>query len=289
MVSFPAEPIFPQELGEAFLRGDFERMYRQTTSDFQQLATLDTFQAMAAAFNEGVVAYRRLFSYRVEGEIVQYVWTEDQNKQALDVYMNNQGVIYGLAMHSLPLIEDGALSKQRYQWPVKPGAGWTVFWGGEHSLANAHYELPNQRYAYDLIKQSTTASSQEEAETNEHYAAFEELIYAPAAGTVITVVDEVPDNVPGTMNEEALAGNVVVIHHADQEYSVLAHLKHHSIEVNEGDWVGAGQIIGQCGNSGHSSEPHLHMQLSDRPDFLYGRSIRMQFHDGRSPIRGDQI
>lgn len=91
------------------------------------------------------------------------------------------------------------------------------------------------------------------------------------------------------MNEEELVGNVVVIHHASGEYGVQAHLQPGSILVQEGERVSIGQLIGKCGNSGNSSEAHLHVQLSTRADFLQGKSIRMRFENGCAPIRGDQI
>jgi murein DD-endopeptidase MepM/ murein hydrolase activator NlpD len=53
--------------------------------------------------------------------------------------------------------------------------------------------------------------------------------------------------------------------HTGGVHSVYAHLKKRSVRVREGDKVKRGQVIGLCGNSGNSSQPHLHFQLQDGP------------------------
>ncbi len=70
---------------------------------------------------------------------------------------------------------------------------------------------------------------------------------------------------------------------------MFAHLQPGSIQVQKGEEVSEAQLIGKCGNSGNSSEPHLHLQLSNRPDLLKETSIRMRFKHSPDPIRGDQI
>lgn len=75
----------------------------------------------------------------------------------------------------------------------------------------------------------------------------------------------------------AIAGNHVTIEHADGEYSVLAHLQEGSTTVAEGDSVAAGDVIGKCGNSGHSTEPHLHYQLQDGPNFWTAAGLVPRF------------
>ena len=74
------------------------------------------------------------------------------------------------------------------------------------------------------------------------------------------------DNTPGNTNENEPFGNYVMIKHDRNEYSVLAHLKRNSITVREGDIIYSQEVVGQCGNSGNSSEPHLHFQVINAPD-----------------------
>ncbi len=291
MFSFPEQPIVPEKIGKAFLQGDFGRIYRQTTNDFQRLAGYDEFQNMAQTFNNGVTVYNLLFSYDINNHLVQYVWSDDQNERALEVYMDGQYIIHGFAMHPIVIDAEGGkkYSQQQYDWPIQTGKGWTVAWGGDHPMANAHHPLPNQRHAYDLVIQTSGKTYKGSSVKNENYSAYGEPIYAPAKGEVALVVDGILDNRPGIMNEEEPAGNAVVIRHALREYSILAHLQYGSIQVREREQVLAGDLIGRCGNSGNSTEPHLHLQLSNRPDFLQGTSIRMRFKHSPDPIRGDQI
>jgi len=74
-------------------------------------------------------------------------------------------------------------------------------------------------------------------------------------------------------------GNHVVIRHAEGEYALYAHLIGGSVTVAPGDVVEAGQVIGRCGHSGHSSEPHLHFHVQDSPDLFEGMGLPVTFLD----------
>src|SRR5690606_3865299 len=65
----------------------------------------------------------------------------------------------------------------------------------------------------------------------------------------------------------ALAGNHVVIEVAGGHVVLLAHLRRGSLRVHPGRRVSAGDVVGECGNSGNSTEPHVHVQVSDRVDW----------------------
>jgi murein DD-endopeptidase MepM/ murein hydrolase activator NlpD len=83
-----------------------------------------------------------------------------------------------------------------------------------------------------------------------------------------------------------IAGNHVVVEHADGEYSMLAHLRENSVTVQPGDEVEQGDVTGECGNSGFSSEPHLHFQLQDTPNFWFAAGLVPSFTD-LTIARGD--
>ncbi|WP_344334457.1 M23 family metallopeptidase [Brevibacterium salitolerans] len=74
-----------------------------------------------------------------------------------------------------------------------------------------------------------------------------------------------------------ILGNHVIIRGDDGEFAVLAHLQQHSLNVRRGDVVRAGQQVGRCGNSGNSSEPHVHAQLMDRPSPLTAQGLPLAF------------
>ncbi|MBW5448905.1 peptidoglycan DD-metalloendopeptidase family protein, partial [Cohnella sp. CFH 77786] len=74
------------------------------------------------------------------------------------------------------------------------------------------------------------------------------------------------------------------------EISTIAHLKNGSVKVKAGDRVTAGELIGKCGNSGNSTEPHIHFQVSAPSDTVANMStIPISFTDNIRPIRGDRI
>jgi hypothetical protein len=74
-----------------------------------------------------------------------------------------------------------------------------------------------------------------------------------------------------------IIGNHVVLRHSNGEYSVYAHLKAGSVRVRNGDRVLQGAVLAELGNSGNSTEPHLHFSIQDGPDPLASRSIPFRF------------
>lgn len=79
------------------------------------------------------------------------------------------------------------------------------------------------------------------------------------------------------MRAKHIAGNYIVIKHGESEYSTLAHLKCGSIKVSVGERVKKGQTLALCGNSGSSTEPHLHFQLQTGPSFYTSAGLPVRF------------
>ena len=75
-----------------------------------------------------------------------------------------------------------------------------------------------------------------------------------------------------------LLGNHLVLDLGDGVHAVFAHLRRDSLKVTVGDRVTAGQPLAECGNSGNSTEPHLHFQLMDGPDISTARGLRFTWH-----------
>jgi len=72
-------------------------------------------------------------------------------------------------------------------------------------------------------------------------------------------------------------GNFIIIQHGKKEFGFLAHFRNESIKVNEGEAVKRGQLLGLCGNSGHSTEPHIHFHLQDNKNFWLGTGLPIRF------------
>lgn len=106
----------------------------------------------------------------------------------------------------------------------------------------------------------------------ESYPGFGADIHAVADGTVVAVVDGLPEQVAGTsptdLPLDQYAGNHIVQDLGDGNYALYAHLKTGSIKVKAGDRLTSGQVIALLGNSGNSDGPHLHFQVMSTPDPL---------------------
>jgi hypothetical protein len=142
---------------------------------------------------------------------------------------------------------------------------WAVYHGGRSALVNHHYEVPGQTYALDLDR--SMEGPPKEPGKLESYAAWGAPLYAPADGKVIRTVNDLPDNPIGKTDEANLIGNCVILEIGPRQYVLMAHLQKGSVQVLQGDPVRRGQLLARCGNSGNTSEPHLHLQVQDQFDF----------------------
>ncbi len=280
------DPILPEEFGESFYQGEYEAIYQQMSAELRELVTFEQLKEMGDEFNQGVVKYVLGWKSSLLG-IRQYVWLDDRREKAIAVSYDEDGVIAGLNMKPYVVFPetDRRYTSNVYRMPVE--GEWYVFWGGANEFLNYHYPEKSQRYAYDLVKVEEGLTYEGDGAGNEQFFAYGKNIVAPADGKVVRVVDEVADNVPGEMNSEEPAGNFVIIEHQNHEYSMLAHLQPGSIKVQHGDRVKEGQWIGLCGNSGNSSEAHVHFQVMDKPNFEVTTSLRIRFTNGKEPIQGD--
>jgi len=195
----------------------------------------------------------------------------------ITVWLNDQDRITGLLF--LPHKADLPVPERNQTKLSLPFVGkWLVAWGGDTKELNQHHDARNQRFAFDFLGVDEKDKTRKgDAQINEDYFAFGREILAPAEGIVTDVIRGVRDNVPGSMNPYSGLGNAVFIQHSEYEVSVLAHLKYGSITVTVGEKVQKGQRIGLCGNSGNSSEPHLHYHLQNTPIIQDGTGIKCYY------------
>jgi hypothetical protein len=168
-----------------------------------------------------------------------------------------------------------------------------VFWGGDTKDVNQHVVVPDQRWAYDLgVEPYFTGST-----ALEDYGCYGVPVVAPIRGEVVSAHDGEPDMTPGEISTdpEAITGNHVAIKMETGTYLVIAHLKLDSVAVEVGEHVEEGQVIGQCGNSGHTSEPHIHIH-HQREDpnifpvnFAEGLPLYFRDHDGDPMPEGGML
>jgi hypothetical protein len=175
---------------------------------------------------------------------------------------------------------------------------WFVFWGGHTLEENRHAVSKAQRFAYDLLIVKGEETHTGDGKKLADYYCYGAEILAPADGVVVETCDSLPDQTPGAMDPGHPAGNHVVIDHGNGEFSMLAHLQPKSVRVKTGDRVKAGDVLGLCGNSGNTTEPHLHYHLQDGPDMGTAEGLPAAFTglcvDGKpvdrsEPTRGQSI
>ena len=159
---------------------------------------------------------------------------------------------------------------------------WTALNGGISKELSHSWGLVNQRYAYDFVIMDDEGKSFAGDNKNvQSYFCYGKNMIAPADGTVVKVSSRHRDSrVTGKKvfcDTWDIRGNFVVIKHADKEFSLCAHLIPGSTTVCVGDQVKQGEVIGKCGNSGNTSEPHLHFQLQSGNPFLASVGLPISF------------
>jgi murein DD-endopeptidase MepM/ murein hydrolase activator NlpD len=137
-------------------------------------------------------------------------------------------------------------------------------------------------------------------EAPEDFAGFGVDVLAPVAGTIVLVHDGEDDHrarrslaaLPYLARQgqrlregpAALAGNHVVIAAGDNgPFVLLAHLRRGSMRVAPGQRVDAGQVVAECGNSGNSLQPHVHLQATDSTDWARTRGLPIVFATTGAP------
>lgn len=215
----------------------------------------------------------------------------------LTLAMDSAGAIHGLNLRPQQTRDPAPSQFLEYRTKTDlrlPFDGdWYVFWGGRTVDQNYHAAHRDQRFAYDIVVRRDGSSHTGDGTRLEQYHCWGQPILAPGAGTVVTAVDSLIDQQPGQMDPRNPPGNHVVLDHGNGEFSLLAHLRRGSVAVRAGDAVARGQKLGECGNSGNTSEPHLHYHLQNGPVFGQAEGLPAQFNaytaDGRPVPRGEPV
>ncbi len=164
-------------------------------------------------------------------------------------------------------------------------------WGGDSAEVNQHVNEPNTRWAYDFVVEPYLTNSPKLTD----YGCYGVPVVAPADGIVTLAHDGEPDTPINSDKPVENPDNFVVIKLDDTgTYLAIGHFKPGSVRVKTGDRVEEGQAIAQCGNSGNSTEPHIHIhhqrqELSfDSPVwFAEGLPLYFRDHDGPPMPEGD--
>jgi len=255
----------PPPVQEALTIEVWQGLYQQIT---------DNYGAEIAVLKEEVMPYQGLFAYVRESKF-------DKGELVASFILTPDGQLVGAQLTPAPKAAESLfLDYQTKTDMVVPLIGeWTVYWGGRTVEQNYHAASSDQRFALDIVIEKDDKTHKTDGKTNEDYYAFGQPILAPGGGRVVSTANDVSDSVPGDVESKTPLGNHVIIDHGNGEFSFLAHFKQGSVSVAVGDEVTAGQPIAECGNSGRTSEPHLHYHLQTTEVFGEGEGLPIQFQN----------
>jgi hypothetical protein len=161
--------------------------------------------------------------------------------------------------------------------PPLRGPDWFAANGPSNTSGHRRALLPiagsllnSERFAIDWVKMDATSRTfnGDEKDNKTHYAYGSEVL-AVADSTVAEVKDGIPENIPGPNSRavpitlDTIGGNHVVLDLGGGRFAFYAHLQPGSLKVKVGDKVRRGEVLGLVGNSGNSTEPHLHFHVTN--------------------------
>ena len=165
-----------------------------------------------------------------------------------------------------------------------PCRGW---WTCTQSVNGEHTHQGRWRHAFDFeVMGHDGRSFRGDGRAVEDYHCYRLPVLATASGTVVKVVDVVPDNAVGDVNVKQNWGNLVMVLHGPSLFALVAHLAPGSCKVREGQTIHRGDVLGLCGNSGRSPVPHLHFQLQGTAT-LGADTLPCAFNDAVTTSRGE--
>jgi hypothetical protein len=174
----------------------------------------------------------------------------------------------GLGLHALRGRTPPRAPSIDLEFPLREGH-YLVAHGGSVELINNHLmtlteprfaAYRGQSHAIDIVALNSwgTHGAGMLPRDPAAYAIFGDTVYAPCGGTVVRAIDGIADMAPPRMDRANMAGNHVMLD-CGGAWILLGHLQRGSVEVATGDPVAPGRPLGRVGNSGNTSEPHLHI------------------------------
>lgn len=291
-----AEPMPPADYVEARARviaeadavvalidaGDADGIFARFNAGMAEAVPLPQVKLLANAMKGQIAERTGVSAVPMSPRVRTYVANAKISDATLALAMafDDEWKIAGIQFSPVPAVpEPGPGAPVALGFPA-PGT-WLVFWGGDDPRDNYHVVVPQQRHAYDLVVWKDGATFRGDGTKNADYHCFGVPIEAPLDARVTAVVADLPDNEPGKMDPAHAAGNHVMLEVGPSRYLMLAHLQAGSVQLQVGDQVRRGAQVGRCGNSGNTSEPHLHVHLQDKPGFADAgaRGLPLSFAD----------
>ena len=246
----------------------------------------------------GKIRQREFTGYE-RGTFAVYKTTFERAVLSLNLSVDAESRINGMLVKPFEEKNTPQLSRNKTALQLPFKGEWTIVWGGDTEELNYHVVSEAQKGAFDIVITDESGSSYSgEGTRNGDYYAFGKELLAPCDAEVVLAVDGIKDNTPGDLNPIYVPGNTVILKTAHDEHLFFAHFKQHSLQVKEGQKVKTGDVLGLCGNSGNSSEPHLHFHIQNVEDMNMATGVKCYFDQilvngelkkDYSPIQGEKV
>ena len=281
--------------------GDGQAVFDMMDANMQTQLGLDNTKTIISTLGQQLGSIQAFTLIQQQGNTEVFETTFENGKQNIVLSMNPDGTMAGLYVQPAAASKKVAKLERNLTPMDLPFRGsWFTFWGGDTKAENYHVVSDPQRHAFDFVIVDGEGKTYERSGTrNEDYYAFGKPLFTVCDAVVDQVITGVRDNKPGSMNPEEPFGNAVVLRTKNDEYIVYAHFEEGTVKVEEGQQVKAGQLLGRCGNSGNSSEPHLHFHIQDGPDLMKAVGVKAYFrhvimdddteHSDYSPVKNDLV
>jgi murein DD-endopeptidase MepM/ murein hydrolase activator NlpD len=293
---------------------------KKVSAEFQEFYNLDKYQNIFELFSAemksalpiekttdfikglktqaGKIEKREFIKYE-NGTYASYKTNFERALFSVNISLNKSVKINGLFVKPFKESNLPKLERNTTEMILPFKEEWTVFWGGDTKELNYHVESEAQKNAFDIVITDKNGKSfKTDGKTNEDYYAFGKELIAPCDAEVVLSVDGIKDNIPGELNPIYIPGNTVILKTKNDEFLFFAHFKQNSIFVKQGQKVKQGELLGLCGNSGNSSEAHLHFHIQNIEDMNKATGAKSYFSEifvnGKlnkdySPIKGEKV
>ena len=288
-----------QKIQDYYNMGQYDSIHHMLSPTFQQKVSKAALAQLFSGFQNSFGTWRH-FTFQEGQENRDTFLAEFENgQQNVGIYVNEDHTIGGLLFKPIESNEPPKFERNTTKLTLPFKGEWFTVWGGTTKMENYHVTTRAQQGAFDFVIIGKNGRSYERSGTrNEDYFAFGQPIYAVCEATVVEVNTGVEDNRPTIMNPAQPLGNSVTLRTENGEFIVYAHFEYGTVAVKKGDQVRRGQYLGNCGNSGNSSEAHLHLHIQDGLNIMTAAGARCFFEEvlvngevktDYSPVRFDRI
>lgn len=210
--------------------------------------------------------------------------------QPVPTNVSHRFVFKDTLQNSEVIVEGGLFSPRKNETPLAisspvKGTNWLFINQstlGYHFNAMFFYQGKigtAERYAFDNLQlNEDQVTHVGDPKINESYFNYKDTLFAVADGTIVSLKDGRPENSGNARDMQInsldeYGGNYVILNMGSSRFAVYAHCVPNSFLVKQGDVVKEGDPIGLLGNSGNSTEPHLHFQICDDQDMFMSNGL----------------